>query len=255
MRTEWGTGTTVDLTITNTGGSNINGWILAWTFPGNQRIDGLWNGSYTQNGQNVSVSNAPYNAVISAAGGSVVLGFNASYSGANTSPSSFAVNGVTCASSVILPTATPTATATATNTPVPPTATATSTPAPSNVLQRSNLSGSRWGRTYFTVNVPAGATNLQIKTSGGSGDVDLYVRFGSQPTLSSYNCRPRLSGNNETCTFSVPQAGTYYLMLYGYAAYSGVSLVGSYQGGAAVVSDGAPASGPPVQIYLPIIMN
>jgi hypothetical protein len=141
VRTDWGTGATVDLTITNTGGSDINGWALAWTFPGNQQITGLWNGNYTQNGQNVSVSNASYNTVIGAAGGSVVLGFNASYSGANTSPSSFTVNGVTCASTVMLPTATPMPTATsvpaqptatampptATNTPVP---TATNTPEP-----------------------------------------------------------------------------------------------------------------------------
>ena len=34
--------------------------------------------------------------------------------------------------------------------------------------------------------------------AGGSGDADLYVRYGSQPTTSSYTCRPYLNGNNET---------------------------------------------------------
>ncbi|HEY3001186.1 MAG TPA: PPC domain-containing protein, partial [Kribbellaceae bacterium] len=64
--------------------------------------------------------------------------------------------------------------------------------------------------------------------SGGSGDADLYEKFGSAPTTSSYDCRPYLDGNNETCTISNVQAGTYYVLVYGYAAFSGVSLTGSY---------------------------
>jgi len=63
-----------------------------------------------------------------------------------------------------------------------------------------------------------------IATSGGTGDEDLYVKFGAAPTTSSYDCRPYVSGNAETCTFAAPQAGTYYVMLNGYAAFSGVTL-------------------------------
>ena len=77
--------------------------------------------------------------------------------------------------------------------------------------------------------VPAGATDLEFQMSGGSGDADLYVRFGSEPTTSSYNCRPYLNGNDETCTFASPSTGTYHVMIRGYQAYSGVSLVASYQ--------------------------
>ena len=107
VRDQWGTGMTVDLTINNTGGIDINGWTLAWTFPGDQQIGNLWNGSYTQSGQDVTVTNLSYNAVIGANGGSVVLGFNASYTGVNASPSNFTVNGMVCGSTLILPTATP----------------------------------------------------------------------------------------------------------------------------------------------------
>jgi serine protease len=48
-----------------------------------------------------------------------------------------------------------------------------------------------------------------------------------------------LNGNNETCTFAVPSVGTYHVMLNGYSAYSGVSLVGSYStgGGCATVAE------------------
>jgi len=59
----------------------------------------------------------------------------------------------------------------------------------------------------------------------------MYVKFGSAPTDSSYDCRPYLNGNNETCTFATPQAGTYYVRVKAYSSFSGVSLVGDYQTG------------------------
>ena len=100
-----------------------------------------------------------------------------------------------------------------------------------NGVPVTGISGASGSTQYWTINVPAGASNLQIKTSGGTGDADMYVRFGSAPTTSTYNCRPYQSGNTETCTFSAPSAGTYHVMLRGYSAFSGVSLVGSYSAG------------------------
>ncbi len=101
-----------------------------------------------------------------------------------------------------------------------------------NVLQNgvavTGLSASTSGTINYTMVVPAGATNLRFQIAGGSGDADLYVRFGSAPTTSSYNCRPYLNGNNETCNISPAQAGTYYIMVRAYSAFSGVSLTGSY---------------------------
>ncbi|TPG07433.1 peptidase [Rhodanobacter glycinis] len=76
----------------------------------------------------------------------------------------------------------------------------------------------------YTVVLPAGSTKLTIASSGGTGDADLYVKKGSAPTTSSYDCRPYVSGNTETCTFNSPAAATYYIKLRGYTAFSGVSL-------------------------------
>jgi PKD repeat protein len=101
----------------------------------------------------------------------------------------------------------------------------------SDQLSETNLSGASGSSEYFTLNVPAGASNLVFAISGGSGDADLYVRFGSQPTTSSYDCRPYQSGNNESCPISPAQAGTYYVMVRAYSAYSGLSLNGSFDGG------------------------
>lgn len=98
----------------------------------------------------------------------------------------------------------------------------------SNGVPKTGLSGARGSSTAYTLEVPAGASNLKFVTSGGTGDVDLYVRRGSAPTTSTYDCRGYTDGNAETCTISNLQTGTYHVLLYGYAAYSGVSLTGSF---------------------------
>jgi len=100
----------------------------------------------------------------------------------------------------------------------------------------------------WTMVVPAGATNLVFSMSGGTGDADLYVKFGSAPTTATggYDCRPYVSGNAETCTISNVQAGTYYVMVNAYAAYSGVTLKGSYStggGGGSSLTSGVPVTG------------
>ncbi|HET7522718.1 MAG TPA: pre-peptidase C-terminal domain-containing protein [Acidimicrobiales bacterium] len=97
-----------------------------------------------------------------------------------------------------------------------------------NGVPVNNLSGATNSQQFFSLAVPAGATNLTFQISGGTGDADLYVRFGAQPTTTTWDCRPFISGNNETCSFPTPQTGTYFVMLNGFAAYSGVTLVGSY---------------------------
>lgn len=93
-----------------------------------------------------------------------------------------------------------------------------------NGVAKTGLAGSAGTELSYTVVVAAGAKNLTIATSGGTGDADLYVKFGSAPTTSSYGCRPYQSGNAETCTFATTQAGTYYVKVRGYATFSGVSL-------------------------------
>jgi hypothetical protein len=102
-----------------------------------------------------------------------------------------------------------------------------------NGVPVSNLAGGLGSQQFWTMSVPSGASNLQFQTSGGSGDADLYVRFGSAPTMTTYDCRPFASGNNETCTFASPAAGTWHVMVVGDDPYSGMTLVGSYQTGPA----------------------
>jgi Zn-dependent metalloprotease len=83
----------------------------------------------------------------------------------------------------------------------------------------------------YTLVVPAGASGLSFVTSGGTGDADMYVKFGSEPTDTVYDCRPYLGGNAETCNIATAQAGTYYVNLKAYSTFSGVTLTGSYSTG------------------------
>ncbi|MEO8195416.1 MAG: pre-peptidase C-terminal domain-containing protein, partial [Thermoanaerobaculia bacterium] len=100
-----------------------------------------------------------------------------------------------------------------------------------NGVPVTGISGATGNQQNWTMAVPAGASNLVFQTSGGTGDVDMYVRFGAAPTTTTYDCRPYVNGNAETCTFASPGTGTYYVMLNAYSTYSGVSLVGSYATG------------------------
>ena len=92
---DWGNGATVSVTVKNNGSSQINGWTLAWNFPGNQTITNMWNGTYTQSDASVTVKNLSYNNIIPAKG-SISFGFNITYSGNNAKPTAFTLNGTAC---------------------------------------------------------------------------------------------------------------------------------------------------------------
>lgn len=100
-----------------------------------------------------------------------------------------------------------------------------------------SVSGVQGSSNYFYIDVPAGAADLNIDLAGGSGDADLYVSQGSKPTLNSYQCRPYKSGNNESCSFSSPAEGRWYVMLQGYSAYSGATLTATHNAGGGCGSD------------------
>ncbi|MEU2745806.1 glycoside hydrolase family 48 protein [Streptomyces collinus] len=92
---DWGSGFTVDLTLTNRGTDVIDGWTLTYAYSGNQKLGNGWNGTWSQSGQNITVKNASHNARV-AAGAAVSTGAQFSYSGGNTAPTSFSVNGTPC---------------------------------------------------------------------------------------------------------------------------------------------------------------
>ena len=93
------------------------------------------------------------------------------------------------------------------------------------------ISGAAGSSQVWTLAVPAGATGLKFVSAGGSGDADMYVKFGSAPTTTSFDCKSEGGTNAETCNIATAQAGTYHVLIKGYSAFSGATLTGSYTAG------------------------
>jgi trypsin len=98
---------------------------------------------------------------------------------------------------------------------------------PTTLTNQTAQSGSTNVFKHFSVTVPAGKTALNVNLSGGTGDADLYVRQTSQPTTTTFNCRPFLGGNNESCSIGNPGAGTWFVSIRGFSNYSGATLKAS----------------------------
>ena len=95
---QWNTGFGASFVITNTGSTAINGWSLKFSFLNGQTITQLWNGSYTQSGSAVTITNLSYNASIPPGSSlSSEPGFHGTWNGTtNSPPTAFTLNGVAC---------------------------------------------------------------------------------------------------------------------------------------------------------------
>ncbi len=93
-------------------------------------------------------------------------------------------------------------------------------------VENVSVNRRKWQR--YTLDVPAGSSDLTVHIHGGSGDADLYMRYGAQSTTNSYDCRPYATGNDETCTFANPQAGTWHVDVRGYTNVTGLTIDWGY---------------------------
>ncbi|OQS10792.1 collagenase [Chromobacterium violaceum] len=102
---------------------------------------------------------------------------------------------------------------------------------PERLGKNCSISGlSSSSAAYATIWVPAGARNLKLWTSGGSGDVDLYVAKDRYPTPASYDYASAASGNEESVAIAAPQAGHwYYLTLQAKQPFANVAVSASYE--------------------------
>jgi hypothetical protein len=95
------------ITITNNA-APVTSWSLLFGFSSSQQVSNGWNGTWTQSGQAVTVTNAGFNGSV-ATGGTVTLGFTANFSGGtNNNPTTFTFNGTACNGLSAPPPATPT---------------------------------------------------------------------------------------------------------------------------------------------------
>lgn len=99
---DWGghPGFTASVTVTNNGGSTIDGWSLTWDYTAGQTVNAPgWSAVISQSGATVTATNEAWNGTIPA-GGSVSFGFNgtAASVGNNPAPAGFTLNGASCSS-------------------------------------------------------------------------------------------------------------------------------------------------------------
>ncbi|MCP2205493.1 cellulose-binding domain-containing protein, partial [Lentzea flava] len=101
-------GCRVDYTANNWGGGGFGGkvkitnlgdalssWTLKFTFPGSQKVTQGWSATWSQSGADVTATSMSWNGNLGT-GASTEIGFNGSYTGTNTDPASFSLNGVVC---------------------------------------------------------------------------------------------------------------------------------------------------------------
>ena len=98
VNSSWPGGFSGTITMTNNGGTAISPWQLTFTFPAaGEAVQGGWDGTWSQSGQQVTVSAASWNAAIPANGGSVSIGFNGVDTGQDPAPTALYINGTVCA--------------------------------------------------------------------------------------------------------------------------------------------------------------
>lgn len=84
-------------------------------------------------------------------------------------------------------------------------------------------------RAYAFIRLPVGARNLKLTTSGGSGDVDLYLSLNGYPTQTWYGAASKRLGNLESIAITSPTSERwYYIMLSARQPFRGVNLSATY---------------------------
>jgi len=206
VASQWNVGFSTNVTITNLG-SPLTAWTLKWSFGGNQQVTQLWNGSFTQSGAAVSVSNLSYNGAI-ATNGTAAFGFNGSYSGTNAVPTAFTLNGTACTGSVSSSSASASASASSSPSSSPSGGGGGTTPAPALHVSGNHLVTAA-GATYRLLGV--NRSSGEFACIQGNGMWDGPADQATIDAMKTWNIHAVRIPLNEECwlgTADVPAAGT-----------------------------------------------
>ena len=239
VASQWQGGFQGGVSFTNLG-DPLTSWKLEFNFPASgQTVSQGWNATWTQSAAHVTAANMSWNGAVST-GGSVSLGFIASWSGSNPAPTSFSVNGVTCTGSTTSPPTTPPTTA--------PTTSPTTTPPAGGAAPALKVSGKSLvtsaGKTYRLLGVNRSSAEFAC-VQGKVGVFD-----GADPdqatvdAMKAWNIHAVRIPINEQCwlgTYGTPSGATYQQAVKNYAALlvaNGINPIidlhwtyGSYSGG------------------------
>jgi hypothetical protein len=204
--TSWGTGYSGQYAITNPGTTAVTGWTLAFTLPQGTSLSSLWDGSYTDDGGQVTVKNDGWDATV-APGATVTVGFVTA--GGTGQPAGCTINGASCqaSGSGTAPTASP-----ATSAP----ASAVPSPTPSRSVPRSPSDSASPAPTNSAGPAPSGPASSSPDPSSGSPsggtagfapyvDTSLFPPFSLVSTAQStgvkqFNLAFVVAGGSGACT-------------------------------------------------------
>jgi cellulose 1,4-beta-cellobiosidase len=92
---QWRGGFTANVTLTNISSQPLDGWTLAYTFGGDQRITASWNSTFTQDGAAVTMTGAAWNSDL-APGRGTTFGLRGTWTADASAPAAFTVDGRPC---------------------------------------------------------------------------------------------------------------------------------------------------------------
>jgi len=96
--------------------------------------------------------------------------------------------------------------------------------------------GPRGSSRLWKIIVPAGADNLRVTLTGGTGDADLFINHGTPPrvvgtlqanpppTVANASHSSEAGANAELISVNSPTPGTWFVMLYLWDPYAGATL-------------------------------
>ncbi|WP_025667061.1 Ig-like domain-containing protein [Aquimarina megaterium] len=106
-----------------------------------------------------------------------------------------------------------------------------SVPVLQNGVPVTDITAKKGEERRYTLEVPAGATDLSFKLikGNGTGDSDLYVNLGAPATFTDRICVSIGNTSNEECLIPDPvQPGVYHVLVNASNDIAGITLVGSY---------------------------
>ncbi len=81
---------------------------------------------------------------------------------------------------------------------------------------------------HYRIDVPAGQTNLTIRTWCDNADADLYARYGVAASINHYTTRSADGGSNERIDIRNPDAGAWYIAINAFSTFTDLALQADY---------------------------
>lgn len=227
---DWGTGHQVNVTVTNSGSTPVNGWTLEFDLPTGDAVTSSWDADVTRAGQHYTAKNKSW-ATTLAPGASLTWGYVAT--GSFKSPTTCSINGVACTGGTPTSTPTPTPTPTPTASPTPTPTPTTTTPPPGGAkLVGYFAEWGVYGRNYHVKNIETSGSASKLthvlyafgNTTGGQCSIgDSYAAYDK-----AYTAADSVDGVADT--WDQPLRGNFNQLKKLKAMHPGLKVIWSFGG-------------------------